>query len=62
MFVKQRHPECSDCKFFNAHTVSRRCLSCGVGEFFEEKFRDKAPDDDELMRIYIEMSEYYDEE
>lgn len=60
MNVKPRHPECRDCKFFNPNRVNRRCMPCGAGEFFEEKFDDRAPDETELMRMFIGMSEWND--
>lgn len=56
MTVTPRHPECIDCHFFNKRRVSRRCLPCGSGEFFEEKIVDRDPTDAELMRIYARMS------
>jgi hypothetical protein len=61
MVVKPRHPDCTDCKFFNRHRVNTRCVPCGAGEFFEEKIVDRAPNDNELMIMFAGMSEYYDD-
>lgn len=59
-FHKPRHDECLDCRFFDPNRIKRRCLSCGSGEFFEERFDDRAPDETELMKIYAGMG--YDED
>lgn len=50
-----RHPECIDCKHFKPNSGSVHCLSCGAGEFFEEKIHDEQPDDEELMDIFAYM-------
>jgi hypothetical protein len=60
MFVKPRHDECTECRFFNPNRPSRRCLPCGSGEFFEQKIRDRDPTADELMRIYARMNHDYE--
>lgn len=60
--VNPRHPECRDCKFFNPNQVNRRCISCGVGEFFEERIIDRPPTDNELMKMFAAMSEYRDDD
>jgi hypothetical protein len=57
MYVKPRHPECRDCKFFSETRITRRCLNCGAGEFFEQKFKDRELNDDELMAIYSGMND-----
>lgn len=61
MFVKQRHDECTDCRFFNPNRPSRKCLPCGSGEFFEERITDRAPTDNELMKIYSKMGYDHDD-
>jgi hypothetical protein len=61
MFIKQRHDGCTDCRFFNPNRPSRKCLPCGSGEFFEERVTDRAPTDNELMKLYSKMGFDHDD-
>jgi hypothetical protein len=61
MFVKPRHDECKGCKFFNPNRPARECLPCGNGEFFEARIRDRAPTDNELMKMYAGMGYDHDD-
>ena len=63
MIVKPRHPDCRECKFFSSTRIHPRCVPCGAGEFFEEKFDDSAPDENELMLMFLGMNgEYFDDD
>jgi hypothetical protein len=60
--VKPRHPECRECKFFQQNRVNGRCIPCGAGEFFEERIRDMRPNDNELMKMFANMTGYGDDD
>jgi hypothetical protein len=60
----QRFDDCVSCKFFkplrHRDYVARPsgiCLRCGAGEFFEERFDDFEPSDQEKMNLYFETEE-----
>lgn len=55
MLIKPRFDDCKQCRFFRPNVASRRCISCGSGDFFEERIDDRPPRDDELMEIYAGM-------
>jgi len=60
--VKPRHPECRECKFFSSSGINGRCTPCGSGEFFEEKVNDRPPTDNELMRMFANMTGHSDDD
>lgn len=58
MSIEPRFNECFSCVHFCRSRISRYCLECRSGEFFEEKINDEAPSDEALMSMY---ESYYDE-
>jgi hypothetical protein len=54
-YFPPKFPDCTSCKIYRPETGAVKCLSCGAGEFFEEKVDDHQPNDNELMEMFRNM-------
>lgn len=52
--------DCVSCKFYNKRFTKKIanpvCGECDNGEFYEERFRNRALNDNELMDLYGKMA------
>ena len=54
--IEPKFPECRECQFYHPRRLLSRCLKCGAGEYFEERFDDRELNETELMKLYTKMA------